>query len=444
MKRKMTLRNLSGVLFLGLMLGLVTGFSAHAAPPVQSVKWRDMEAWLVSDKSLPLITLKMAWRGGAASDPSGKTGLTMLMARLMNEGAGNLPAREFQQAMADKAISLSFSAGRDEMTGTLRCLSRYRATCFKLLRLAVTAPRFDAEAVARMKQEQRAAILRSRQNPRSIANEALMQLAFGDHAYANPRNGTPESLAAIGRDDIAAHYHALLARDNLHLAVVGDIGRAELRRLMRDVFAPLPARAQRPETPAIEINKGPLSRHIERAGPQTSIVFAQQGVAHDDELFFADFVMNSILGGSGFSSRLTEQVREARGLAYSVYSGTSNFQHAALWTGAVASDNATAQEAVNVIRAEMRRMAQEPVSAARLAAAKTYLTGNYALRFDSGTKIAEQLLGVQLNGWPIDYFQTRNGKINAVSIDDVQRAARLLSPQHLLLVSVGGTAVSLD
>jgi zinc protease len=271
-----------------------------------------------------------------------------------------------------------------------------------------------------------------------------MQLAFGDHAYANPRNGTPESLAAIGRDDIAAHYHALLARDNLHLAVVGDIGRAELRRLMRDVFAPLPARAQRPETPAIEINKGPLSRHIERAGPQTSIVFAQQGVAHDDELFFADFVMNSILGGSGFSSRLTEQVREARGLAYSVYSGTSNFQHAALWTGAVASDNATAQEAVNVIRAEMRRMAQEPVSAARLAAAKTYLTGNYALRFDSGTKIAEQLLGVQLNGWPIDYFQTRNGKINAVSIDDVQRAARLLSPQHLLLVSVGGTAVSLD
>ena len=154
--------------------------------------------------------------------------------------------------------------------------------------------------------------------------------------------------------------------------------------------------------------------------------------------------MNSILGGSGFSSRLTEQVREARGLAYGVYSFTSNFQKAALWNGSVASDNTTAQEAVNVIRAEMRRMADEPVSAPRLATAKTYLTGNYALRFDSGAKIAGQLLGVQLNGWPISYFKTRNQNINAVTQADVQRAAKLLSPDRLLMVSVGGTAITLD
>jgi zinc protease len=368
----------------------------------------------------------------------------MLMARLMNEGAGDLPAQAFQQAMADNAISLSFSASRDEMTGTLRCLSRYRAVCYKLLRLAVNAPRFDAEAVTRMKREQAAAILRNQQNPRSIANQALMKLAFNAHAYGRVGNGTQDSLAAITQSDLRQHYQAMLARDNLHLAVVGDIGRAELRRVMRDVFSTLPAHNKMPQIAPAEIANGPQTRHIDRAGPQTSIVFAQQGLGHHHPLFFADFVMNSILGGSGFSSRLTEQVREARGLAYGVYSFTSNFQKAALWNGSVASDNTTAQEAVNVIRAEMRRMADEPVSAPRLAAAKTYLTGNYALRFDSGEKIAGQLLGVQLNGWPIGYFKTRNQNINAVTQADVQRAAKLLSPDRLLMVSVGGTAITLD
>lgn len=435
-------------MLVGLVLAASTLVSAtvsvQAAPPVQSVALRDMEAWLVSDKSLPIITVKMAWRGGSASDPAGKSGLTMLLARLMNEGAGELPAQAFQQALADNAISLSFNAGRDELTGTLRCLSRYRDVCFKLLRLAITAPRFDDEAVARMQREQSAAILRSQQSPRALANQELVKLAFGEHPYGRPRNGTMESVAALTAADIRAHYENMLARDNLLLAVVGDMNRAQLRRLMRDVFAGLPAANKLPPVVPVTVAPGPTSRHIERAGPQTSVVFAQQGIDHNHPLFFADFVMNSILGGSGFSSRLTEQVREQRGLAYSVYSGTSNYQRAAMWNGAVASDNATAQQAVDIIRAEMRRIAETPVSEERLAAAKTYLTGNYALRFDSGTKIASQLIGTQLNGWPISYFKTRNANIEAVRIAEVQAAAKLLTPDRLLVVTVGGTAIRLD
>ena len=175
---------------------LLGGFGAHAAPPVQTVPLRDMEAWLVSDKSLPLITIKMAWRGGTASDPDGKAGLSMMLARLMNEGAGELPAQAFQKAMADNAMSLSFSAGRDDVTGTLRCLSQYKHACFKLLRLALTAPRFDDEAVARMKQEQMTAILQAQQSPRSIANETLMAMAFDGHPYGQARNGTARQPAS--------------------------------------------------------------------------------------------------------------------------------------------------------------------------------------------------------------------------------------------------------
>lgn len=423
----------------------VFGFSAaQAAPPIQIVEKKGMTAWLVKDDSLPLLTIKMAWRGGAASDPGDKRGLTMMLARLMNEGAGDLPAQAFQKAMADNVVSLGFNAGRDHVTGTLRCLNAYRHMCLQLLRLAVNAPRFDAEAVTRMKQEQETAIRRAQQSPRSIAGQALSAIAFEGHPYAHDKNGTAESLAAISSDDIRAHYEKIFARNTLKLAVVGDISRSELRRLMADAFGDLPANSSIADVADIAVKKGPLTRHIERPGPQTSIVFAHNGVGYKHPDFFADFVMNNILGGSGFSSRLTEQVREARGLAYSVYSGTSNFNHAAMWNGSVASDNKTAQEAMDVIRAEIRRIGQEGVSQERLDIAKTYLTGSYALRFDSGSKIAGQLLGIQLNGWPASYFKTRNDNINKVTRDDVRRAAQRLDADSLLVVSVGGTAVTLD
>ena len=437
------MRRLIFTFLLGLAGLLSVASTAQAGPPVQHVQWRDMTAWLVSDDSLPLITVKMAWLGGSASEAEAQAGVSMLMARLMNEGAGDLPAKEFQQAMADKAISIGFNSELDEVTATLRCLKRYQQSCFTLLRLAVTAPRFDAEAVARMKGEQRAAILRSQQSPGTIAAKRFRDLAFPAHPYARSVNGTMAQLDALSADDIRARYRAVLARDNLRLAVVGDISRAEVRRMMRDVFGALPARNRVVRAPDITPAEGPQRAHIDRAGPQTTIVFGHRGVAYDDPLFFPAFVMNSILGGSGFSSRLTEQVREKRGLAYSVYSYFSNNEHAALWRGSVASDNKTAQQALDVIRAEMRRMAEDGVSAARLASAKTYLTGAYALRFDSGNKIAGQLIGVQLMGLPIDYFTTRNENIEAVTQADIKRAAQLLLADKLLVVSVGGTAVTL-
>ena len=416
---------------------------ALATPPVQEVRVRDMSAWLVSDDSLAIFTLEMAWQGGAATDPPEKTGLSMLMARLMNEGAGDMPAQAFQQALADKAISLGFQVSRDEITGKLRCLKRYQDTCVRLLKLALTAPRFDAEAVARMKQEQSSAILRAQQSPNALANQAFLKLAFGDHPYGQPKNGSQEELARLTRDDIKTQYQNSFARDNMKLAVVGDMTRAETRRLMRDVFAALPARAKLPKVPDAQVTSGPKTKHIERRGPQTSLVFGHRGIGYDDALFFPAFVMNSILGGSGFSSRLTEEVREARGLAYSVYSYFLNLQHGDLWLGSVASDNKTTQQALDVIRAEMRRITKEGVDAARLEAAKTYMTGAYALRFDSGAKIAKQLIGVQLSGWPIAYFKTRNAQINAVRAEDVQAAAQRLLADDLLLVSVGQTAPSL-
>ena len=183
-------------------LPLIAPRPAMAAPPIQNVEWRDLSAWLVSDDTLPLITVKMGWRGGSAGEPADKAGLVMLMARLMNEGAGDLSARQFQQAMADKAISIGFNANHDEVSATLRCLKTYQNTCFELLRLAVTRPRFDGEAIERMKGEQRAALLRSAQSAGSIAADNFRQLAFGDHPYGRAVNGTLDSLTAIDKSQL--------------------------------------------------------------------------------------------------------------------------------------------------------------------------------------------------------------------------------------------------
>lgn len=414
---------------------------ARAVPQVQEVSWRDLSAWLVTDKSLPLITVEMSWKGGTSGEV--KAGLTMLMARLMNEGAGDLDATRFQKAMADKAISLGFNAGHDNVTGTLRCLSAYRDTCFTLLRLALTAPRFDEEAITRMKREQATALRQAAQNPRAIAGNELAKLIYGTHDYARNKNGNLAALETMSRAEFIARHGEVFARDNLSLAIVGDMDRAQTRRFMRDIFASLPAHNTLPVRARAHISETAQTRHIERGGPQTTIVFAHGGIGYDHELFFPAFVMNSILGGSGFSSRLTEQVREARGLAYGVYSYWGVARHASVWRGSVASDNKTAQEALDVIRTEMALMAKDAVTAERLEAAKTYLTGAYALRFDSGRKIAGQLIGLQEMGRPLSYLKTRNQAIEAVSLADIKRAAGLLTPDALRVISVGGTAVTL-
>lgn len=436
-------RSFCRALMLVVMMGvsLAVPQKAAATPPVQQVNWRDISAWLVSDDTLPLITIEMSWKAGTAGEA--EAGLTMLMARLMNEGAGALDAEAFQKAMADKAIGLSFNAGHDHVTGTLRCLSRFRARCFELLHMALTAPRFDAEAIARMKNEQATALRRAQQSPTSLASQAIAAMAYPQHAYGRDKNGTPPRLAAITQAQLVARHKAVFARDNLQLAIVGDMNRAAARRFMRDMFAALPRHKAVPPHEKVTAQNGPQTRHIERAGPQTSLAFGHQGIGYEHELFFPAFVMNSILGGSGFSSRLTEQVREARGLAYGVYSYWSMRDQSGMWRGGVASDNATAQEALNVIRTEMLRIAEDGVSAARLEAAKTYLTGAYALRFDSGRKIAGQLIGLQQAGRTTAYLRDRNRAINGVTQDDIKRAAQLLKADGLLLASVGQTAVTL-
>jgi zinc protease len=384
-------------------------------------------AWLVSDDTVPLIAVNLAFRGGAAQDPDGKAGLAGLMTALLDEGAGDLDAAAFKARLEDTAVRLSFDAGRDEISGSMATLAARREEAFDLLRLALAEPRFDDEPLERIRGQIVSGLTARSTDPDVIAGQLFAASTFPGHPYGRPTDGTPETVAAIGRDDVVALHRRLFARDTLVVGVVGAIDAATLAPLLDVAFGDLPASAElAPVADASPVLGLTLTATVKE--PQTVIRLAGPGIARQDPDYMAAFVMDHILGGGTFSSRLYRSVREERGLAYSVGTSLVSYDHAALTVAATSTNPQRAEEALSLLKAAFADMAANGPTTAELEAAKRYLTGNYALRFDSSSKIAGQLVGLQLEGMPIDYFAIRNSLIEAVTLDDVKRvAARLLS-----------------
>jgi len=395
-------------------------------------------AWLVEDHSNPIITMNIAFRGGSALDPDGKEGLAVLAASTLDEGAGDLDSQAFQRKLEDLSISLSFNSRHDTFTGGLRTLTQNSAEAYRLLRLALTNPRFDFEAVERIRRQILAGLRRSADAPRSIANRALMRQFFPDHPYGRPHDGTLETVPLIKLADLRAFQKQRIARDNLVVGIVGDITVDQAKRVLDDVFGALPKKATSWKLPEVQARPGSRTIIIDKPVPQSIIRFGHAGIKRDDPDFWAAYIMNYLLGGGGFESRLYEEVREKRGLAYSAWSYLSPMNASGLVLGGAGTANARVAETIDVLRGEWRRMAENGVSAAELEIAKTYLSGSYSLRFTSSQSIASILVGIQLQRLGIDYIQRRNELIAAVSQADVNRVAKkLLKPDGITLVVVG-------
>lgn len=397
-----------------------------------------IEAWLVRDRTLPLIAMEFAFTGGAAQDPADKPGVASLVSSLLDEGAGDMDAAAFHRAVADKALEISFDANRDEMRGSLRTLSEHRDAAFDLLRLAVNQPRFDSEAIERIRAAQLASLRRRSTDPNSIASERWFATAFPNHAYGRPVDGTLATIPTITRDDLVAFAKRTMARANLKVAVVGDISPEDLGRELDRVFGTLPAKADL--VPVADVTpKGIGTVDVfPMEVPQSVVLMGTGGLTRKDPDFIPAFVLNHILGGSAFSSRLFKEVREARGLAYSVYSYQVALDHTGLWFAGTATKNERAGESIRIIGDEFRKMLDAGPAQAELDEAKSYLTGSYALRFDTSSKVAGQLLQIQIDDLGIDYIDKRNSLINAVTLDDLKRVAkRLTAARDALIIVVG-------
>ena len=394
-------------------------------------------AWLVEEHSVPLVAIRFAFEGGSAQDPKGKEGVAHFVSAMLDEGAGDLDASAFQEQMEDIAMRMSFSQGRDSYYGNFQTLTENLDASAGLLKLAITKPRFDETAVERIRKQLIASLAFAAKNPNQVAGKAWSETAFPNHPYGRASKGTPESVAAITPADLHAYRNRVFAKPTLKVAVVGDIDEARLGRLLDDVFGDLADKPDLAEVADIKPAAGTI-KVIEMPVPQSVAVFGFEGIARDDPDFVTAYVMNHILGGGGFASKLMEEVREKRGLAYSVYSYLQPYDNAAIFAGSVATKNEKLAESLDVIREQIKRMAEQGPTQAELDNAKSYLTGSYALRFDTSSKIASQLLGIQQEDLGLDYVNTRTEQIAAVSLADITRVAeRVLKPENLIVAVVG-------
>ena len=420
------------------LVAIAAALPARAVEVQRVVSPGGIEAWLVESHAVPVIALEIAFRGGTAANPPGREGLANLVSTLLDEGAGDLDSAAFQERLTDGAIDLSFNAHADDFRGSLRTVTDNADDAFALLRLALTAPRFDADAIDRMKAGVLADIRRRVADPDWMARRAYFETAFPAHPYGRPSRGTAATLAAIGVGDLRSFVRDRFARDNLVIGVTGAITAEALAGVLDTVFGGLPAEAAPVAVPAIVPANDGRRLLVERAGPQSSMLLAQPGIARDDPDYYAAYVLNHILGGSGFTARLTEEVRQARGLTYGIYSYMALSRHAELLMIGSSLSNENVGEALAVVRGLWRDVAENGIRENELADAKTYLTGSFALNFTSTGAIARALVSMQLQDLGIDYLDQRNAQIEAVTLADVNRVAgALLMPDALSVVVVG-------
>lgn len=401
-----------------------------------------LTAWLVEDYAVPVVSLEFGVKGGAAQDPEDRAGAASMMAALLDEGAGEFNDEAFHRALDDKAIEMSFSAERDAFTGRLRTLSQNVDAAFALFRLAINAPRFDADPLERVRAQMLAGLRREQNDPETQAGKVWRAAAFGDHPYARAVNGSLDSVPRITREDIVGLWRDCFARDTLKVSVVGAIDAKTVAHLLGEAFGALPAQGERKSVPDVAVGSG-APRVINIDVPQSAIRFGLPGITRHDPDYMAAVVVNHILGGGVFSARLFKEVREKRGLAYSVHSSLMTSDHSAMFIGGTSTKNERAAESLNVIEEQIADLAENGPTEAELDHAKKYLIGSYPLRFDTSTKIAGQLTHLQLEGFEASYLDERNKLIETISLADAKRVAARLFKDRKLLVAVAGQPVGI-
>ncbi|KZY29906.1 zinc protease [Roseovarius sp. HI0049] len=396
-----------------------------------------IEAWLVEEHSLPFVALELRFRGGTSLDAEGKDGAVSLMTALLEEGSGDLDSRAFARAAEQLAAEFSYQASDDAVSVSARFLTETREEAMDLLRKSIVQPAFNPPALERVRAQVISILQSDLKDPDTIVRDAFSELVFGDHPYGGPEDGTIDTVSSLTREDIVAAHEAVFARDRVYVSAVGDITADELSALLDDLLGDLPATGAPLPEPADPNMPGGV-KVVNYETPQSAVIFGQPGIERDDPDFFAAYVLNHIIGGGGFSSRLMTEVRKKRGLTYGVYSYLSLKDNAQLWLGSVSSANDRVGEAIEVIRDQWARIKEEGVTPEELEDAKTYITGAYPLRFDGNGPIADIAVGMQIDGLPRDYIDTRNDKMNAVTLEDVNRVAReWLDPEKLTFVVVG-------
>jgi zinc protease len=411
---------------------------AWAEIPIQEITSPGgIKAWLVEDHNIPFTALEIQFKGGTSLEALDKRGVINLMTATLEEGAGEMDSKGFAESRDALAADIGFSSNSDSVGVSAKFLTENRDQGVELLRAALVNPRFDQDAVDRVREQVLSNLRSNEKDPGTLASEKFDALAFGDHPYATSGDGTMETVTALTRDDVVVAHKAAIARDRVFVAAAGDITPDELGKLLDRVLGDLPETgAPQPERAPWLLSGG--TTVVDFPTPQSTVFFGEQGIPRDDPDFFPAFVLNEVIGGGRFTARLMSEVREKRGLTYGIGTYLVNMEQSDMLLGQFSASNDKVAEAIKVVQAEWGRIVSEGVTPEELEATKTYLTGSYPLRFDGNAPIARILVGMQMDALPIDYVTTRNAMVEAVTAADIQRvAARLFKPEDLHFVVVG-------
>jgi len=426
-------------LFFLLFFFILANFNYLHALDVKEINYyKDKKAWLVNDNNLPIIAIKLAFKAGSGLDPIGKKGLANMTVSLLDEGAGNYSAKEFKRILADNSITLNFNVSHDNFYINLYTLKENLDLSFQLLDLALTKPTFKLQEIDRIKGNIKLILEQSYKDPNEIGTRLFREILFEGHPYQYDTLGIREDIDKIEKKDLESFLNNNLTLENLFVAASGDINESELKKYLEKYFIKFDKEKKVNKVPIHKKNIKPNIFLHKKDLRQSSILFAGEGISKTDPYFYPAYVMNYILGGGGFFSRLTTEVREKRGLVYSVYSYLYRYDKYNFFSGGAQTSNENVNKVIKIIKEELVKIKNQGVTESELNDAKNYLINSYVLRLDSNKKVASILLNTQMDGLNTDFFKKRNDYINSVSLEDIKVVAKkILDENQIFFLIIG-------
>jgi len=418
--------------------------AAHAALTIQHWQTeKGARVYFVENHDLPLLDVSIDFAAGSNRDSPTKSGLANLTLHMMDQGAGGLSDDEISRSIADVGAVMGGHLDRDRAGFSLRTLSseRERKQSLAVLTKVLQQPDFPAQVLLREKARIVAALKEAETQPASIADKAFYAALYGSHPYAMQPSGEVATVNALQREDLSAFYRAHYAAGNAVIALMGDISRAEAEAIALQLSGNLPPQAEMPALPEIRQPASEIVQRIAHPASQSHILMGVPGVKRGDPDFFPLLVGNYVLGGGGFDSRLTREVREKRGLAYSAYSYFMPMSQEGPFQIGLQTKKEQTDEAIKIVRSVLQDFIQHGPTAAELKQAKNNFVGGFPLRIDSNKKIIEYLSVIGFYGLPLTYLDDFVGNIEKVTLADIRRAfTGHLDASRMVLVVVGGNA----
>lgn len=426
-------------LFAVIFLWSTTSLASPSIEPKRVVLKNGMTLLFVETHALPMVNISIAIKTGAIYDPPGKGGVASLTAALLDEGTKNRSSRQIAEEIDFIGGKLSASGGEDYSSASLVVLKKDLGTGMDLLTDILLSPVFPAEELERKKKETIAAIISEKDDPGSVASKEFYKAVFPEHPYGTPVEGDEESVNRITRDDIVNFYQQYYKPDNTIIAVTGDLEYKEAVSLIETSFKQWEkSKLKLLDVPPVKKVAKRSSILIDRNITQSNIVLGHTGISRDNPDYYAVTLMNYILGGGSFESRMTKEIRDNKGLAYSVYSHFDVNKYPGAFSVEVQTKNETAGEAIEGIKIELKKIREEQVKDDEIEDAKAYLTGSFPLRLDTNAKISNFLVMVEYYNLGLDYIKEYPKKINGVTKDDILRVARkYIDTENYITVVVG-------